>query len=94
MFRPRGLTINKTRTLTTALAVLALCSYGITPAMAQDHRNHGYDHGRDVRHDRGDYRGRHDAYFYAAPVYAPPVYVAPPPSPGVSLFFPLDIRVR
>jgi hypothetical protein len=32
-------------------------------------------------------------YRYSEPVYAPPpVYYDPRPSPGISLFFPLDIR--
>jgi hypothetical protein len=32
-------------------------------------------------------------YYYSAPVYAPPpVYYEPQPSPGISLFFPLDLR--
>jgi hypothetical protein len=34
-------------------------------------------------------------YVYAAPVYAPPpIYYPPQPSPGISLFFPLEVRVR
>jgi hypothetical protein len=34
-----------------------------------------------------------DPYRYSQPVYAPPpVYYEPRPSPGISLFFPLDIR--
>jgi hypothetical protein len=34
-------------------------------------------------------------YGYAQPVYAPaPVYYPPQPSPGVSLFFPLNVRIR
>jgi hypothetical protein len=47
-------------------------------------------------HDRGrqDYRSRrHDPYYYAQPVYAPPPASYPArPSPGITLFFPLDIR--
>ena len=39
------------------------------------------------------YRYGPDPYYYAAPVYAPrPYYHAPQPSPGISLFFPLDFR--
>jgi hypothetical protein len=97
--RPEGASMNKLLILLSALVALALCGYGITPAMADDHHpqrsnEHRVDQRHDVRHDRGDYRDRHDPYFYAPPVYAPPVYVAPAPSPGVSLFFPLDIRIR
>ena len=50
--------------------------------------NHGRNHYR--HNDHRDYR---DGYGYAQPVYAPaPVYYEPPPSPGISLFFPIDIR--
>lgn len=57
------------------------------------------DH-QDKRDERNDYRDRRvpynysaPAYYYSEPVYAPPpVYYAPQPSPGISLFFPLDIR--
>lgn len=60
----------------------------------RDHRGHDWDH------DRGYHRGWRErggpAYYESPrPVYAPvPVYVAPPRSPGVSIFLPLDIRVR
>ena len=34
-------------------------------------------------------------YYYSQPVYAPPpVYYEPEPSPGISLFLPLNIRIR
>jgi hypothetical protein len=64
-----------------------------------DHNWHG-DHDRHDHHP--DYRSTPEyrpvyqhPYVYAQPVYAPPaVYYPPPPSPGVSLFFPLDIRIR
>jgi hypothetical protein len=82
------------------MMALALASVlggtSITPALGK---------GNDARHDKGwhkgeqrsvirnDYRGRRDPYYYSAPVYAPPpVYYAPQPSPGISLFFPLDFR--
>ncbi len=78
------------------------------PALARDdggrdqHRDQG---GRDERQDEGRHRGEspydRDRYedqrphYYAQPVYAPPpVYYAPQPSPGISLFFPFDIRIR
>jgi len=38
--------------------------------------------------------GRYYYYGYAPPLYAPPpIYYGPPPSPGVSIFLPLDLRV-
>jgi hypothetical protein len=45
---------------------------------------------------RPGYRPRNPhPYYYSAPVYAPPaVYYPPQPSPGISLFFPLDVRIR
>jgi hypothetical protein len=69
------------------------------PALARD------DGRRDEHQDQGRHRGeshfdrdRHEyqrPYYYAQPVYVPPpVYYAPQPSPGISLFFPLDIRIR
>ena len=49
---------------------------------------------RDQRESRPVYRPVYQhPYNYSQPVYAPPpVYYAPQPSPGISLFFPLDIR--
>lgn len=48
------------------------------------------------RGDRRGYRYRPDyrrPYRYAEPVYLPPpVYYEPRQSPGISLFFPLDLR--
>ena len=54
-------------------------------------------HGRSQWRDDGDYynyRPRYaQPYYYSAPVYVPPpVYYAPRQSPGISLFFPLDLR--
>jgi len=44
------------------------------------------------RDDRGQY-GNYRTYRQPQPVYLPPpVYYAPPQSPGISLFFPLDLR--
>jgi hypothetical protein len=78
------------------------------PALARDdgRRDERQDQGRRDEHpDEGRQRGeshndrdRHESqrpYHYAQPVYVPPpVYYAPQPSPGISLFFPLDIRIR
>jgi len=46
--------------------------------------------------DRGEYRPEYQRpYYYSQPVYAPPpVYYAPQPSPGISLFLPLNIRIH
>ncbi len=50
-----------------------------------EHRGNGYGHGR--WHDRGGYRYYNDGYRERIFV-APPVYYAPPPRPGVHVFFP------
>lgn len=75
-----------------------------TPALGKDDDRGRHD-ARDDRDRHGD-RGRHDyrpayrpvyqhPYHYSQPVYVPPpVYYPPPPSPGISLFFPLEIRIR
>jgi hypothetical protein len=60
-------------------------------------RGEGRQEGRRYEHDRGEHRGREDyrsrAYSYAQPVYVPrPVYREPRPSPGISIFLPLDLR--
>ena len=54
-----------------------------------EQRGHGHGHGHG--HDDEDYQR---SYYYARPVYVPaPVYYEPPrQSPGVSVFFPLDLR--
>ncbi len=53
-----------------------------------NHGNHRRNHYR--HNDHRDYRY---GYGYAQPVYVPaPVYYEPQPSPGISLFFPIDIR--
>jgi hypothetical protein len=88
-FRP---TISK---IVMALAVVSvLGGMAITPALADND-------GRQVRRDNGRHHGDRDRrvyrhpYNYAQPVYAPPpVYYAPQQSPGISFFFPLDIRRR
>jgi hypothetical protein len=70
--------------------------------------HHHYDYGhRDLFNDY-EYRhgygygpgyGRQPAYrqpyIYAQPIYVPPpIYYPPPQSPGINLFFPLDMRHR
>jgi hypothetical protein len=72
----------------------ALGGTAATPAFARDdHRNDRRDNGRHDGHDR-NWRG--NGYGYRPqPVYVPPpVYYAPQPSPGISLFLPLNIRIR
>jgi hypothetical protein len=59
------------------------------------HRGHGdrgHDRGQWRRgYDRHDWRGQPEYEPYA--VYAPPpVYYAPEPESGISLFFPIHIR--
>ncbi len=58
-------------------------------------RRDGYRHREWRGEDRGYvYRPYYpQPYLYSQPVYVPPpVYYAPRPSPGISLFFPLDLR--
>ncbi len=60
-----------------------------------NHYSDGYRH-REWRGEDRDYGYRPiypQPYVYAQPVYVPPpVYYAPRQSPGISLFFPLDLR--
>lgn len=56
-----------------------------------DHRGPGYDNHRYGRHgrwhDRRGYRYYEDGYRHRIYV-APPVFRAPPPEPGIRIFFP------
>jgi hypothetical protein len=81
----------------------AMGGLGMTPAFGDEHdnrggnaRDRGYDTARDQHRDRNRHDNRRDnyrPYRYAQPVYVPPpVYYAPEPSPGISLFFPIDLR--
>ncbi len=89
-----------------ALAFASVISgLSISPALADNDGGHG-DHGQRGRHghhgqrewrgDREDYGYQSEyrqPYIYAQPVYVPPpVYYEPRQSPGISFFFPLDIR--
>jgi hypothetical protein len=92
---------------TFALASLA-SSLIISPAFAEKDNGHGRDdqHGNNgqrhsdqaQRHDqRHDDRGQRPEYRrpynYEQPVYVPPpVYYEPRQSPGIRLFFPLELR--
>ena len=79
-----------------ALAVASMIG-GIasTPAHGQGKGWHkGWDKG-EWRGDyyQGDYRPVYREPYYSPPVYVPaPVYYYPVQSPGISLFFPLDLR--
>jgi|SRR5450830_45032 len=75
----------------------------ISPALADNDGGHGnqgqrgrqgHNDQRGWRGDRGGYGYEYrQPYVYAQPVYIPPpVYYEPRQSPGISLFFPLDIR--
>ena len=58
--------------------------------------DNGRHEGRGRGYDRGHYRGGrgYRTYGYVAPVYvAPPVFYAPVPEPGVSIFLP-TIHIR
>ena len=85
----------------TAVGVLAIAPAFGDNDNRQGHRNNGARN--DERHGDRDYdrrgRGYRTGYYhphgYAAPVYLTAQdYYPPQPSPGVSLFFPLDIRIR
>jgi hypothetical protein len=101
---------NFRQTLGRIVMVLAVASVtggaSMTPAFGRDndgrqgHRDNGWHN--DNRHD-DRYWHEHERvyrpvyrhpYYYSQPVYAPPVYYPPQPSPGFSLFFPLDVRIR
>ena len=61
----------------------------------QGHRDNGGHRGeRQGDRNQREYRPQYQRpYYYSQPVYAPPpVYYPPQPSPGISLFFPLDLR--
>jgi hypothetical protein len=87
-------------------AVSVMGGMTVAPALSKDgddgrgHADKGWHKG-EVRGDRDDRResqpvyrpAYREPYYYSRPVYAPPpVYYSPPQSPGISLFFPLDLR--
>jgi len=91
------------RKVVMALAFASLiCSLSISPAFAAKDNGHSQgarnaNQGQRDRHVvRGGYGHRPEyrrPYNYAQPVYVPPpVYYEPQQSPGISLFFPLDLR--
>jgi hypothetical protein len=99
MLQVVGSKVALTATWAAAMAVLALSP----PLFARDYDQGGRG-GRNAEHSQRDWRAndarnqryRHTyrrPYAYAQPVYVPPpVYYEPRQSPGISLFFPLDLR--
>lgn len=78
-----------------AWALVGLLSLSPWASVQADHDQHSGHHGNtaDSRrdHNRGHDRERHAYHRY--PVYAPPpVYYPRHESPGISLFFPFEIR--
>jgi len=76
--------------IATAVALAAATvGSGITSAYADDHGHRAAPARHDSRHHG---RGYVQPY-YPQPYYAPaPVYYAPQPSAGISLFIPINIR--
>lgn len=77
-----------------AIAVaLAISVLGMTPAYGDERDNHDNQSNRDD-HVRHAPPARHQSRHHAThDFYAPaPVYYAPAPSPGISLFIPIVIR--
>jgi hypothetical protein len=94
-------------TLASAIGLLAATpalaerndGHGRNQQRAEQQRNHGQkawqgerrNYRQPSRDSRSYYSNR--PYYYAQPVYVPPpVYYEPQQSPGISLFFPLDLR--
>jgi hypothetical protein len=97
--------IPSARKFMVAVALAALLGgLSISPALAAKHDDHGQGdrHAKKGKHGwhgekhayRPQYRPEYQRpYYYAEPVYVPPpVYYEPRQSPGVTLFFPLDLR--
>jgi hypothetical protein len=96
---------NLRRTIGRIMMALALASVmgsiAVTPAHGKGNDDRRGYQGKGGQ--RGEQRGNRDRReyrpeyvqpnYYSQPVYAPPpVYYAPQPSPGISLFLPLNIR--
>lgn len=89
--------------ITLVLAAL-IGSLGVSPKIAAADDGHDQRGGRyngNAQHDGRGYHGdrgyrreyrRPDRFEQRAYYAPPPVYYAPPQSPGINLFFPLDFR--
>jgi hypothetical protein len=98
--------LNCSKVMMTIAIASVTSSLFITPVFAE--RGDGHDRGdRRGNHGQHGPRGGHvgpgyrpgywqeyrQPYVYAQPVYVPPpVYYEPRQSPGITLFFPLDLR--
>jgi hypothetical protein len=105
MFKNADLLLIGRRSLIVLALGSAISMLAVGPALAERNDDHGRgkqsqrgwqgDHGARGWHgDRQAYRYQPGyRYPYAQPVYVPPpVYYEPRQSPGISLFFPLDLR--
>lgn len=85
--------------LVLALACAGVLGLSAAPAFAQNHNGRD-NHGNNGRHGNNGWHNGHDRNwrghgYQPQPVYVPPpVYYPPQPSPGISLFLPLNIRIR
>lgn len=86
--------------------VTVMTGLAVSPPLFARDNDQGGRGDREFEHGRRDWRAN-DArnhwkrpeyrrpYVYAQPVYIPPpMYYEPRQSPGISLFFPLDLRQR
>jgi hypothetical protein len=95
--------------LIASTVVCGVAGISVMPAHAEgnDQRDEHQDKGghndqsrgeqrhEDQRHSDRDRHGYEQPRFYPQPVYAPPaLYYPPQPSAGITLFLPLDIRIR
>jgi hypothetical protein len=98
MLQPRQLRSTISKIMAALVFASTVGAIATGPALARDdgrgeHRDEGRQRG-ESHYDRDRHEGERPHY-YARPVYAPPpVYYVPEPSPGISLFFPLDIHIR
>lgn len=88
------------------LALLGVGGLSVGSAFGDPQGNQGHNGGEGRhggyrnQHDNHGHRGyrrdehHHDyPYMYAQPVYVPPpVYYPPMPTPGINLFFPIELR--
>jgi hypothetical protein len=93
------------RAVMTLVVASMLGSLYVAPAFAERDNNHARQDNRHGDQGRRQWSGNREnypyrpvyrrPYSYAQPVYVPPpMYYEPRQSPGVSFFFPLDLRHR